>query len=96
MNRTLVVACMAVALAGCGSSGPARDDAFYRLQAVSGTPEMAVPLDGTVLVSGIASRGFTGGRNIVFWDAARPKITQRYTYHFWVEPPAVLIHDVIV
>lgn len=96
MTRTLTSWCIMVSLAGCIGSGPAREDAFYRLDAPSGTPDTAVvPLEGTILVSAITGRGFTGGRNIVFWDAAQPETIQRYTYHFWVEPPAVLIQDVI-
>jgi ABC-type uncharacterized transport system auxiliary subunit len=95
MSRILLIAYAVILLAGCAGSGPVREDAFYRLDPLPAMSGVAVPLEGTVLVSAITGRSFAGGRNIVFWDAAQPETIQRYTYHFWVEPPAVLIHDVI-
>ncbi len=95
MIRILGIITAALTLTACLGSGPTREDAFYRLNRLPSPPGMDTPLQGTVLVSAITSRGFTGGRNIVFWDVAKPQTVQRYTYHFWVEPPAVLIQDAL-
>ncbi|MCP4041063.1 MAG: hypothetical protein GY731_03765, partial [Gammaproteobacteria bacterium] len=95
MIRILGIITVALTLTACFGTGPTREDAHYRLDRLPSPPEMETPLQGTVLISAITSRGFTGGRNIVFWDAANPQTVQRYTYHFWVEPPAVLIQDLL-
>lgn len=82
-------------LTGCAPSGPAREDAYYRLSPLTPQSRMNTPLGETVLINRLENRGFSGGRNITFWEPTRPREMQRYSYHYWVEPPAVLLQDTL-
>jgi len=94
-NRILTLICATLAFSGC-SSGRSPQDRFYRL-----VPEIHVQANskvsaGTIMVSHLSSRGFTGGRRIVFRNKSHQFRVQRYAYELWVEPPATMIHDALV
>ena len=87
--------CVTLAFSGCGSI-PTPQDRFYRL-----VPEINVQTDSepsveTILVTQLSSRGFTGGRRIVFRNNSHQSRVQRYAYALWAEPPATMIHNVLV
>ena len=79
-------------LSAC-ASGPPPEDVFYTLAPVTTPPASASPLTGTILVNRLATRGFTGGRRIVFRDEKQPLQIQRYHYLYWADAPAVMIQD---
>lgn len=79
-------------LSGC-TSGPAPREVFYRLDPGTGPAVDSDANCGTILVSRMAARGFAGGRPIVFRGQADPLQVQRYNYHSWSEPPAMMIQD---
>jgi cholesterol transport system auxiliary component len=85
---------MAITIIAC-QSGPAPREAYYRLE-----PEIQQfapdPLAcGTILVGRFETRGFAGGRAIVFRDQDNSLEIQRYHYHLWSETPALMIQDAI-
>jgi len=85
----------ALLLQGCGASGPAREDSYYRLE-LSATPTaIASPYPGTVLVTRPDGRGFAGDRAIIFREAGKLDQVQRYTYHLWAEAPTLSIQDLL-
>ena len=91
----LLLTLLIVLLGGCASSGPAKEDSYYRLGL--GTPPQAVKYryPGTVLVSKFDGRGFTTDRSIIFRDDSGQERIQRYTYHRWAESPGITIQDLL-
>lgn len=77
---------------GC-KSVPAPQEKFYRLDPIIGESVSAKKGCGTILVGRLGSRGFAGGRAIVFRNKVDPLQVQRYNYHLWSEPPASMIQD---
>ena len=95
----LLALLLSLALTGCGSSGPARSDSYYRLDlstTPNGTPAKAHHhYPGTVLVSKLDGRGFAGDRAMIFRDASKQDQVQRYTYHLWAEAPPLSLQDLM-
>ena len=72
-------------------------DTFYRLEV--GIPEMALStprLQGTLEIERLSADGLTAGRPIVYSRSDRPRELQEYHYHFWTEPPPVMLRDQLV
>ena len=88
-----VVLLAALLVTACGSSGPARQDIYYRLDPRAQPEAAASVWPGTLLVSKFDGRGFAGDRAIVFRDAGKPDQVQRYTYHLWAEAPPLTVQD---
>ena len=74
---------------------PAEEPITYRLTSQPLNIKMGSPLKGTLLVEKLSGRGFVRSRNIVFWNSEKPKETQQYNYHLWVEPPPLLVRDIL-
>lgn len=87
--------CAALAFSGCRSSPPPQDR-FYRLVPEINVQAYNKPSVGTILVTHLNSRGFTGGRRIVFRNKSHQFRVQRYAYDLWSEPPAAMIHNALV
>lgn len=93
---------LAVAAAGvvaaCGSAPPVPEDQFYRLKAVRA--ESAAPakllFPGTVEIDRFVADGVTAGRPIVYSEAGKPYQVKEYHYHFWTQPPTVMLRDELV
>lgn len=93
---------LAVAAAGvvaaCGSAPPVPEDQFYRLKAVRA--ESAAPakllFPGTVEIDRFVADGVTAGRPIVYSEAGKPYQVREYHYHFWTQPPTVMLRDELV
>ena len=81
-------------VAGC-QSGPAPRETFYRLAPDFEQLVHNEQACGTLLVGRLGTRGFAGGRAIVFRDEAEPLQVQRYNYHLWSESPALMIQDAL-
>jgi len=84
------------ALAGCGASAPVRPDRFYRLEAVPLEGASGAPVPAILMVNHLASRGFMGGRQVVFRTREEPLVAQRYEDLLWEEPPARAIAESLV
>lgn len=84
------------ALGACAQP-PVPQDTFYRLEV--GAPEkvLSAPrLQGTLEIERLSADGLTAGRPIVYSRSDRPRELQEYHYHFWTEPPPVMLRDQLV
>lgn len=87
---------LAVLLAACAQP-PLAQDTFYRLQVAPPSAPLERPtLPGTLQVPRFAADGLMAGRAIVFSEAADPLRVEAYHYHFWLEPPGVMLRDELV
>ena len=94
--RWAVTGLAALLLISC-SQPPVPEDHFYRLQVTGPSTAVAKPrLNGVLEVATLQADGLTAGRPITFTDAARPYLLNEYHYHFWTEPPSILLHDALV
>ncbi len=94
--RVLVVVAAGV-LAACGSADPVPEDQFYRLRAVmSSAPLSKALFPGTLEIDRFVADGLTAGRPIVYSEAGKPLQVKEYHYHFWTQPPTVMLRDELV
>ncbi len=94
--RWAVMGLAALVLVSC-SQPPVPQDHFYRLQVSGPSSAAAKPrLAGVLEVANLKADGLTAGRPITFTDAARSYEMSEYHYHFWTEPPAILLHGALV
>ena len=82
-------------LTACFFMGSGKESIVYRLTSQPLDFKMDSLLKGTLLVDNLSSRGFVKSRNMVFWNSKMPRETQQYNYHSWVEPPALLVRDIL-
>ncbi len=97
-NRTLPVLAIvaAWALAAC-SQPPLPEDHFYRLDMGAPARIQAEPsLSGTLEIEPFVADGLTAQRPIVYSDEDRPGEVKAYHYHFWTDPPTVMLRDALV
>lgn len=96
MTKVLLAMLLVVAVAGC-SQPPLPKDHFYRLQVAPPSALAAAPLlQGTLEVGTFIADGLTAGRPIVYSDSQRPHEVLEYHYHFWTEPPTIMLRDQLV
>ena len=77
---------------GC-ASGPAPRDHFYRLDiaAPAALPSPALP--GVLEVDRLRVEAIAQGRRMLYRDASLPNEIGQYSYHFWADPPGVMLQD---
>jgi ABC-type uncharacterized transport system auxiliary subunit len=77
---------------GC-ASGPAPRDHFYRLNiaAPAGLPSPALP--GVLEVDRLRVEAIAQGRRMLYRDASLPNVIGQYSYHFWADPPSIMLQD---
>jgi cholesterol transport system auxiliary component len=93
--RRLTAAGFAVLVSACAQP-LVPEDHYYRLEVTVAQALGKPPLGGTVEVERLAADGLTAGRPIVYSDAARPFEAKEYHYHFWTDPPGVMVQDQVV
>lgn len=72
-------------------------DRFYRLDVAEPETQFATPrLKGTLEVDRFVADGLTAGRPIVYSESGRPREVLEYHYHFWTEPPTIMLRDQLV
>lgn len=92
----IAAALLAAGLAGC-SQPPVPQDRFYRLQVPPPAAALPAPkLPGVLEVPRFAADGLLAARPIVFSEANAPAEVGAYYYHFWQEPPGVMLRDQLV
>ena len=93
MRRFVMLAL--AALCGC-SQPPIPEDHFYRLtlSEPARVERQKLPA-GTLLVERFVADGITAGRPIAFADATQANVLQTYHYHFWIEPPTILLQTAL-
>ncbi|HEC14553.1 MAG TPA: ABC transporter [Rhodospirillales bacterium] len=96
MKKAYLVSAMILALAAC-SQPEVPTDRYYRLQlAAPSAPMRRVVLKGTLEVERFIANGLIAGRPILHSQAGKPNEIREYNYHFWTEPPIVLLRDQLV
>lgn len=85
-------------LSGCAASqAPVPEDKYYRLQAVAASAPLAAPIfNGTLEIERFSADGLTAGRPIVYVEETGPNQLQEYHYHFWTQPPTIMLRDELV
>jgi len=86
---------LTVVLAACAQD-PIPQDNFYRLGSPAAVAPAAAPLPGTLEIERFRAEGLGAGRAIVYSRADQPLRLNEYNYHFWAEPPAVLLQEQLV
>ncbi|MDA0998524.1 MAG: ABC-type transport auxiliary lipoprotein family protein, partial [Proteobacteria bacterium] len=96
-SSVISAALLLAVLTGCGSAPPVPEDKYYRLQAVLAAAPLQQPkFNGTLEVERFSADGLTAGRPIVYSAQNDPSGLQEYHYHFWTQPPTVMLRDEIV
>jgi cholesterol transport system auxiliary component len=83
-------------LSSCGSAQPVRPDRFYSLEPAVLEGPAGPPAPVVLLVNNLGSRGFLGGRAIVFRTREQPLVAQRYEDLLWEDPPTRSIAQALV
>lgn len=81
-------------LAACGQP-ELPGDHYYRLQVAAPQPAGRT-LKGTMEVNRFTADGLVAGRPIVYTDPDQPHQVREYHYHFWIEPPTIMLRDQLV
>ncbi len=97
MKRLIPVLALALVLTACGSAERVPEDQFYRLSAALPSKPAAKPLfPGTIEVDRFVADGLTAGRPIVYSEDGKPYQVKEFHYHFWTQPPTVMLRDELV
>lgn len=99
--KNVLLAALALLSAGfvasCGSVAPVPEDQYYRLQAVAPSSQFSkAVLPGTLEIDRFVADGLTAGRPIVFSEDGKPYQVKEFHYHFWTQPPTVMLRDELV
>lgn len=92
MRRLGLTLALLSGLAAC-QQPPVIQDQFYRLTIAPAQPAAAPKFSGILEVERLAADGLTAGRPIVYSEAGNNTTLKEYSYHFWVEPPPVMLRD---
>ena len=91
-----IVVVTVLLLAACAQP-TVTQDTFYRLRVAPPLATLEKPkLSGALEVPRFSADGLMAGRPIVFSEAADPLQVSAYHYHFWLEPPGVMLRDEMV
>jgi len=95
MIRIVPFALVALLTLGACGSDPVPRDTFYRLGAPAGVmPRPGGPIMGTIEVPPFRAAGIVNERAILYRDG--PRQLAQYSYHDWMEAPAVMIQRALV
>lgn len=83
-------------LAACGSPAPVPEDQFYRLKVQAPLRAGKVLFPGTLEVDRFVADGLTAGRPIVYSESGKAYQVKEFHYHFWTQPPTVMLRDELV
>ena len=92
----LLLAGLGTFAAACAQP-PVPQDQFYRLQVSTDAVSRAAPLlDGVLEVERLLADGITAGRPLVYSVSGTENQLQEYNYHFWTEPPTVMLQGQLI
>ena len=97
IKKAVISTLALILLAACGSAAPVPEDQFYRLSAVmTVAPQSKTLFPGTLEIDRFVADGLTAGRPIVYSEAGKPFHVKEFHYHFWTQPPTVMLRDELV
>ncbi|MHA1598804.1 MAG: ABC-type transport auxiliary lipoprotein family protein [Alphaproteobacteria bacterium] len=97
LKRLALPLAMVAALIVTGCSQPTvPKDNYYRLQVAMPDAAPGTVFKGVVEVQRFIADGLTASRPIVYSKASSPQQLNAYHYHFWTEPPVVMLRDQLV
>ncbi len=82
-------------LTACGSSAPVPEDQFYRLTISAPSPSKTL-FPGIMEVDRFVADGLTAGRPIIYSESGKPFQVKKFHYHYWIQPPTVMLRDELV
>jgi len=86
-----------ILLVGCAQPQVVPKDHYYRLRVPAPEKAQAQPkLDGIIEIDRFSADGLVAGRSIVYSASDKPNQLMDYNYHFWTEPPTVLLRDQLI
>jgi ABC-type uncharacterized transport system auxiliary subunit len=77
---------------GC-ATGPAPRDHFYRLTIATPARLSSPALPGVLEVDRLRVEAIAQGRRMLYRDASLPNVIGQYSYHFWADPPGLMLQD---
>lgn len=83
------------ALAACAQP-EVPTDKYYRLSVDSPAAGAATLFKGTIEVERFVADGLVAGRPIVYTEPGQSYRLQEYHYHFWTEPPTIMLRDQLI
>lgn len=93
--KALAVVGLVGGLLSACSSPPVPTDTYYNLTAGRSAPASTnSKIDGTVEVPPFRAEGVINERAIVYRETATTQ--KQYTYHFWAEPPAIMLQRSLI
>ncbi len=96
MFRRLGLIAATIALTAC-SQPEIPKDSFYRLTPSSPAKVFnSPPLPGNLEVDRLLADGVTGERALVYSKAEARGSLYQYHYHYWTEPPGIMLQDRLV
>lgn len=94
--RRAAATLLALALVACASAEPVPADHYYRLDVAAPAPFQQPKLNGILEVERLVADGVTAGRPVVYSESTESLELKTYHYHFWSEPPTVLLQRALV
>ena len=91
--RLAAVALLLSTLSLACASGPAPRDNFYRLEIAAPSPLSSPALPGVLEVDRLRVEAVAQGRRMLYRDASLPNAIGQYSYHFWADPPGLMLQD---
>jgi ABC-type uncharacterized transport system auxiliary subunit len=79
---------------GC-ATGPAPRDHFYRLNIAAPARLPSPALPGVLEVDRLRVEAIAQGRRMLYRDASLPNVIGQYSYHFWADPPGLMLQDLL-
>ncbi len=95
-QRTLAISLIgALSVLGACAQAPVPEDHYYRLTPANTTSKSGVKLDGIIEVERFIADGLLDSRPILFTRSAQSTEIQSYHYHFWTQPPSILLQNAL-
>lgn len=96
IRNTAAMLVLAAGLAACAQP-ETPEDRYYRLDVSGPAKALDKPvLAGTVQVDRFSVDGLIGQSQIVYVANGKGHELQTYHYHYWTEPPAILLQDQLI
>lgn len=95
LRRAAPLALLAALWLGCASA-PAPRDHFYRLDVAAPAARATPALPGSLEVDRLRVEAVAQGRRMLYREAGRPDVISQHSYHYWTDPPGVMLQDELV